>query len=734
VNGEQGGRQRRDGPRAAPPEPLLSTACRLFAYAITGAVYAWPLSVGEGAVAGALGAAAGSLAGRGLAATRARTHALLAGCAGLLGFGVLGRELLVGGALPAALLGPASSLRLGEAVVFGFGASAVGAALRLLAARRRSFAALEASAVGIAFAALVAAHRNGAIHRPYEIADPILARGGDPSHAMLAIGACAGVVIALLLLSERGVLRSLFHLAAGLGLLLLILAGTTLGEIRPPIPEQNDGLRLRDDREREAREREGRGRGGGADGPDFQDEYDQSGAQIPLAIVLLHDDYSPPSGAYYFRQEAFSQYNGRRLVAASMAGVDDDTATGFPTRPIQIASAPETGGFRTTVETTVGLLADHPRPFGLEAPIQLTPMQNPDRGRFRRTYRVRSTSLTSDEWALLGRRAFDPRWSDDVRAHYTRAPSDPRYRELAQQIVSELPEQLRDDPYAQAVAVTRWLGREGIYSLRSRHAGADDPTAHFLFGDRTGYCVHFAHAAVYLMRSLGISSRVATGYMVPESSRRGGSAILIAGQNSHAWPEMYLEGVGWVVVDVVPERSLDPPPSPADEQLQQLLAEMLRGLRPLPPDGSEARRPIAEVVASIRVPLGLGLLGLGLLAIVWGYAVKIWRRIAPALASRRSLPRVCYRAALDVLSERGVVRRYGESREAFALRVGDRAPSLAVLTARHAAAVWGGRLPEGAGEEMRAAVRALRSEMARSVPWWRRALGILHPWSWWLSR
>jgi transglutaminase-like putative cysteine protease len=41
--------------------------------------------------------------------------------------------------------------------------------------------------------------------------------------------------------------------------------------------------------------------------------------------------------------------------------------------------------------------------------------------------------------------------------------------------------------------------------------------------------------------------------MVPESSRRGGSAILITGAGSHAWPEIYLDGIGWVIVDVAPE-------------------------------------------------------------------------------------------------------------------------------------------------------------------------------------
>ena len=42
------------------------------------------------------------------------------------------------------------------------------------------------------------------------------------------------------------------------------------------------------------------------------------------------------------------------------------------------------------------------------------------------------------------------------------------------------------------------------------------------------------------MRSLGIPARVGAGYVVEEAARQGGSAILLSGANSHAWPEIYV--------------------------------------------------------------------------------------------------------------------------------------------------------------------------------------------------
>ena len=717
-------------------EPRLSGALRMTAYAVTAGVFAWPVSVLEGVVAAVLGAAAGAWLGRALSQSRVRTPVVLAGVGVALGVIFALEAGLSGSASVAAVLGPSLALRTYEAAVFGLAGGGVAAAVRVLSLRHRSMAALEVGVVALSFAQLVVAHRNGAIHRPYEIADPILSSGGDPTLALLAIGGCAGAVIALLLMSERSAWRALLHLGVMAALLVGVLVTTSVRGPPPP-PAANDGLHLRDDSDaRRQREQQGRGSGGGAAGPDFQDEYDNSGAQAPLALVLLHDDYSPPSGVYYFRQEAFSRYNGRRLVAAGRAGIDDDAASGFPTQPWSVPNAPETGPYRSTVETTVGLLAEHPRPFGLESPIQFVPVQNPDRQRFRRTFRVRSAVLTSDVWGLLGRRAGDPSWSPETRAHYEAGPADPRYRALADEMVSELPDDLRADPFARALAVTHYLGREGTYSLRSRHAGAADPTADFLFGDRTGYCVHFAHAAVYAMRALGLPARVATGYMVPESARRGGSAILISGGNSHAWPEVYVEGVGWVVVDVTPMRSLDPPPAEADEQLQQLLAEMLRGLQPLPADGSAPSRVISETVARLRGPVSATLAVLLLGLILSGYAVKAWRRLAPRFSSERARARRSYRAALDALSEVGLRRSLGTSPEAFASSVGARVPSLAPLIARREAEAWGSKSRMDPFATVSLAVLAGRAarEARVGVPFARRVVGWMNPFSWLLTR
>lgn len=830
------------------PEPWLATSLRVLVHAIAAGVIAFPLTVPAGVLAAVGGAAAGSFVARFVAKSPLRLPAiLLFGAAALLG--VLGlRVLVVDLSVLPSTIGPSGALLAGDAVVFGLGALVVSAVLRALSARRPVLAILETALVAGGFAALLVAHRNGAIHRPYEIADPLIARGEDPALGILVIGAGCAAVIGMLLLSERSAARSVLHLGVVAVLLLSILFTTTMTGLPAP-PPTGGALGLQDDEGASARRGPG-GQGGPgrreSDELDFLDQY-PSGSPSPDAVIIFHDDYSAPGGYYYFRQNAFSQFNGRKLIAASRVGVDEDVRNTFPTnRSREVAWVPEVGTDRQEVETTVAMLADNSAPLGLEAPVRFQPATNPNPQRFRRLYRVRSRALAVDYETLFGREVGDPSWSEEIRAHYLQGPDDPRYRALAEHIVGTLPEELRDDPIAKALAITQYLGEHGTYSLRSRHAGAEDPTADFLFGDMTGYCVHFAHAAVYLMRAVGIPSRVGTGYAVAEANRQGGSGLLLRNSDQHAWPEVFVGGtrtppppplvaleayaaaraqndlgrlrpeerelalravrffadvhlaadeegdpggdddagdelwpwepsidastpesseaelariarrvgrtpdrllrealeqlrtlrppeqpvLGWVVMDVAPQNVLDPPGEPPDPQLQRLLAEMARGSEALE-DAPPPPRPMAELAQRIAAPIFLALAWLvpGFFGLL--YAAKLHRRLVPHFVAS---PRLLYRAALDALSESGLRRAWGESHEAFARRMADRLPSLGPLTAGHLAAAYGRRTdPKQLGLMAQAAAR-LRAELRAAVPWWRRALGWINPFSWLFTR
>jgi hypothetical protein len=196
---------------------------------------------------------------------------------------------------------------------------------------------------------------------------------------------------------------------------------------------------------------------------------------------------------------------------------------------------------------------------------------------------------------------------------------------------------------------------------------------------------------------------------------------------------MYVTGVGWVVVDIAPERSLDPPVSAPDPDLQRLLGEMARGDKPLPQGEEKLLEPVAAFGRALRLWLSRVLLVVLPLLLAFGYGVKLWRRLAPRFASETQAPRVAYRAEVDRLGEAQLRRKFGESREAFAERVRGQLPSFAALTRTHVAARYAAHAASDRAH-LRTLTRAVRSELSQAVPFHRRVLGALHPFSWVSSR
>ena len=134
---------------------------------------------------------------------------------------------------------------------------------------------------------------------------------------------------------------------------------------------------------------------------------------------------------------------------------------------------------------------------------------------------------------------------------YTALPSDfsPQARDLAAQLTAGV-----GSGYEQALALQSLFRNGGfVYDANVAPGHSGNRIEEFL-STRRGYCEQFAGTFAAMARSLGLPARVAVGFTVGESDPDDPDLYLVRGKHAHAWPEVYLAGVGWVAFEPTPGR------------------------------------------------------------------------------------------------------------------------------------------------------------------------------------
>ena len=108
----------------------------------------------------------------------------------------------------------------------------------------------------------------------------------------------------------------------------------------------------------------------------------------------------------------------------------------------------------------------------------------------------------------------------------------------AQQVVADAG---ATTPYAQAEALRDYFWANYVYDLDVDPRDDTNAIASFI-SEKRGFCVQFASTYAVMARSLGIPSRVAVGF-TPGDRRDG--VFHVQSHNAHAWPEIWLAGLGW---------------------------------------------------------------------------------------------------------------------------------------------------------------------------------------------
>lgn len=655
---------------------------------------------------------------------RLRLTSIFLCCLFTILLGVLLAYFLSSTALISQLLTPIRSFNSAEFIKWFALSLAITVFLRSLSHRTSFGSVLEIFFVATAFVITLSAHRNGMIHRPFLIGDFAITRGIDPATILMFMGAAAVLSLAALLMIENNQKRMPYHFSVLALLCFSLLFYVQLFGL--PTPRLTDDLGLTGSGQNQSTAQENPFR----DGQNSSDDK-----EAPVAVVVFRDDYEPVSGSYYFRESAYSQFNGTMLDFTTRVDMDQDLIGSFTNGRVETAELPAALDQRAAVRTTIGMLVAHRSPFGLDSPVAFENTANPNNLRFKRTYDAYSLVPEFDFNYLFGRETGSAQWSEEVLQEYLTLPDDPRYKILAESLISNLQPEYSDDDFAKAFTIKRYLDENGIYSLKNEHAYEADPAGSFLFGDLTGYCMHFSFAATHLFRSIGIPARVGIGYSVPAANRAGGSALLIQAIHGHAWPEIYFEDVGWVIVDPAPQQTLVDMTTDPQDGLQQLLGDMLRD------DAAFQDFLESQQTSVINIELILNILySMIVISLLTGYGVKLYRLWVPRRSSLQLQYRLTYRAALDQLSAVGVHRDFGESREEFAERASETAPSLIPLTKRHLAQALGKQSTDGSGTleelgtEMNSLRRKVASEISKNVIGWRKILAALNPFSWLMTK
>lgn len=141
--------------------------------------------------------------------------------------------------------------------------------------------------------------------------------------------------------------------------------------------------------------------------------------------------------------------------------------------------------------------------------------------------------------------------------YYTFMPSDAKFKEIAD--LSHKVTDSANTPVDKVIAIRNYFlskdeNGDPLYKYTDNPGVPDIPSAsklrYFLFENHKGYCAYYAGATLFMLRALGIPSRIAVGFLTMDRSdnKNKGWYWYYANQ-AHAWVQVYFPGYGWLDFD-----------------------------------------------------------------------------------------------------------------------------------------------------------------------------------------
>ncbi|RQO29806.1 hypothetical protein DBR32_14575 [Taibaiella sp. KBW10] len=145
----------------------------------------------------------------------------------------------------------------------------------------------------------------------------------------------------------------------------------------------------------------------------------------------------------------------------------------------------------------------------------------------------------------------------DVMHYYTKIPVEGKFARIA--------ELAREVTKGKVTAIDKMIAIRDYFLSKdengkplfkySDNPGIPDiPSAskldYFLFENRKGYCAYYAGATLFMLRSLGVPSRITVGFLTMDRSGNNNKGwYWYYADQAHAWVQVYFPGYGWLDFD-----------------------------------------------------------------------------------------------------------------------------------------------------------------------------------------
>ena len=143
------------------------------------------------------------------------------------------------------------------------------------------------------------------------------------------------------------------------------------------------------------------------------------------------------------------------------------------------------------------------------------------------------------------------------KKYYTYMPADPKWAQigqLAQQVTRGKTTTIDKVLAIRDYFLSKDAAGDPLFKYTDNPGIPDLPSAsrllYFLFENKQGYCAYYAGATLFMLRALGVPSRIAVGFMtVDRSGGKNKGWYWYYADQAHAWVQVWFPGYGWLDFD-----------------------------------------------------------------------------------------------------------------------------------------------------------------------------------------